>query len=367
MSQVFHQLVPTYSPRDAIGSEVYLLRECLRNAGFKSDIYCRDGFRRGDSLSADRLQRDLEKNQGANVLFHFSIGTDLIALWSRIKCKRWLRYHNITPSEFFSRPDELHARHACSLGRLQLPQLVACSEVLVADSNFNAAELGRFTSKKAHVIPVFRNYEGLVRGNTHPDLFKKINEHSVATVIFIGRVAPNKCHHDLLQLLALHKKISRRRVRVVFAGSYFSKSYQEIIANFASNLGLTLSDEWDFNADVIALGSISDEQLTTLYKSAKLYASMSEHEGFGVPIVEAMFFDLPVFAHSAAAVPEVLGSGSFLVNKFDWVAALDVFEKALFDEPARDLELARVRKWREQFQLRHAEEKMLKIILETRR
>lgn len=362
MKAAIHQLLPSYAPKDAIGTEVTILRDFLRSHGFHSEIYCQDKKLHNDAKPAGQLIRDVGGETNTAILFHFSVGTDLTSLLSSVKCQRWLRYHNITPPNFFSRNDESAARHLCGLGRLQLPQVVFSSDVIISASNYNNNELQDFARCNTHVIPVLRDYGRLISSDYDQNLAEKFTDPSVATLLFVGRVAPNKCHHDILQLLALHNKISNRRVRAVFAGGYFSESYRQLIADFARSLNLKLSHHWDFDADVMSLGSISDAELVALFRSASLYVSMSEHEGFGVPIVESMFFDLPVYAHAAAAVPEVLGSGQFLVNKFDWVTSLEVFEKALYDEKLRAKELERTRSWRQQFDLDRAQNLFLDLV-----
>jgi glycosyltransferase involved in cell wall biosynthesis len=365
VAKAFHQLLPNFSPRDAIGNESLLIQETLRKAGFDSEIYCGDGFQTGQARSAKRLRFDLEETPNSKVLFHFSVGTDISRLWPTLNCERWIRYHNITPMQFFTRSDELHARHMCGLGRIQLGQVTKASGVLLADSAYNASEIQKFSDKPVHVIPVFRDYECLLTGVTDQDLVVKISDKSVLTALFIGRVSPNKCHHDLLQLLALHRKVSNRKVRLIFAGGYFSASYKNLIGEFSAELGLKLAHDWDFSADVLSLGSVSDAQLTALYKSADLYVSMSEHEGFGVPMVESMYFDLPVFAHRATALPEILGEGEFLVDKFDWQRSVKVFDAALINHELRAKERARVHKWRSRFGLDIAKELLHSIIQQS--
>lgn len=356
MGECFHQLLPNFSPRDAIGNEALLIRETLTREGFKSNIYSLDGVYSDISMPAGGLAADLAGQSNAKVLFHYSVGSQLNKLWPKLNCERWLRYHNITPTQFFQRADELHARHMCGLGRIQLRAVVGTSQKIIADSEYNASEIKPFTNQTIQVVPVFRDYHKLLSRPVDNNLIAKISDSSVLTVLFVGRVSPNKCHHDLLQLLALHRKISSRKVRLIFAGGYFSDSYKYVIQEFAGVLGLKLTHDWDFNADVMCLGSVSDEQLTTLYRSATLYASLSEHEGFGVPIVEAMYFDLPVFAHRCTAIPEILGNGEFLVDKFNWPDAVQVFEKALIDTDVRCKEIERAKKWRERFGLVAARE-----------
>jgi len=362
LKESIHQLLMSYAPKDAIGTEVTILRDLLRRQGFHSEIYCQDKNPRDGALPANQLTLDLKKSKNAITVFHFSVGTNLSNLWPSLNCKRWLRYHNITPPNFFTRSDESVAKDLCSLGRLQLRTVVSNSDLVFSDSSYNSDEVKDFVRGRAHVIPVLRDYKDLVKSQFDGNLVNKFSDPSVATLLFVGRVAPNKCHHDILQLLALHNKISSRRVRAVFAGGYFSESYRQLITDFARSLNLKLSHHWDFDADVMSLGSISDAELVALFRSASLYVSMSEHEGFGVPIVESMFFDLPVYAHAAAAVPEVLGSAQFLVNKFDWVTSLEVFEKALYDEKLRAKELERTRSWRQQFDLDRAQNLFLDLV-----
>jgi glycosyltransferase involved in cell wall biosynthesis len=76
--------------------------------------------------------------------------------------------------------------------------------------------------------------------------------------------------------------------------------------------------------DVLFTGKVPDTILHACYRCADLYWSMSEHEGFGVPLIEAMWFDIPVFAYKSSAVPETLGEGGLLFidkEKVDELAA----------------------------------------------
>jgi glycosyltransferase involved in cell wall biosynthesis len=233
-----------------------------------------------------------------------------------------------------------------------MPLAVEASHALLSDSRFNAAELERFRgAQSSSVVPVLRDYGRLTSLKTSESLAASLSARDVRNILFVGRVAPNKSQHDILQLIALFKQKSQRPVRAIIAGGFFSKSYQSVIQKFASGLGLVFAETWDMNADVICIGSISDEEMATLYRTARVFLSMSEHEGFGVPIVESMYFDLPVVAHRATAVPEILGDGAFLIDKFDWDLSVETLSRALDDEIERAAEIKRCQKTREFYQL----------------
>ena len=76
---------------------------------------------------------------------------------------------------------------------------------------------------------------------------------------------------------------------------------------------------------VVRLGSVSEEQLQTLYRGATALLYPSLYEGFGLPVLEAMASGTPVIASRAASIPEVLGDAGILLDPRDvaaWTAAI---------------------------------------------
>ena len=78
-------------------------------------------------------------------------------------------------------------------------------------------------------------------------------------------------------------------------------------------------------------GSVPDDALDRHYSTASVYASASEHEGFCVPLIEAMAAGLPIVARDAAAVPETLGDAGLLVPGPDAVAMAFALDRVLGD------------------------------------
>src|SRR4029079_5030446 len=72
------------------------------------------------------------------------------------------------------------------------------------------------------------------------------------------------------------------------------------------------------------------------YRWADVYVSLSEHEGFCVPLVEAMAADVPVLAYGAGAVPETLGGAGVLFEPKDLELAAEMLGMLVYDRPVRD-------------------------------
>jgi glycosyltransferase involved in cell wall biosynthesis len=128
-------------------------------------------------------------------------------------------------------------------------------------------------------------------------------------ILFVGRVIDNKCQHDLIRAFA-HLRRFDSSARLLLVGGYDEREpyYQTLVR---------LIEERDLRGDVFFAGKVDDSYLHAYYRTADLYFSMSEHEGFGVPFIEAMWFDVPVLAYRSSAVPETLGQGGVLFTEKD--------------------------------------------------
>ncbi len=82
-------------------------------------------------------------------------------------------------------------------------------------------------------------------------------------------------------------------------------------------------------------GPVPDEDLGAFYRWADAYVSLSEHEGFCVPLVEAMAADVPILAYSAGAVPETLGGAGLLFAPKDLEVAAEMLGMLVYDRPLR--------------------------------
>lgn len=337
MIKKIHQILPNFSRRDAVGTDTFLMRNTLRELGFESDIFYEINGDREDSVPLAQLNPDLNCRDTA-LIFHFSIGSDFPGNFVQYQNKKIVRYHNITPPDFFAAPGESHIRAACARGRQQIPMLAVFSDLVLADSAYNAAEFSYYSPIPYEVVPIFRDYGKLHDLPSDPTTERHLIEANRPVVLFVGRVCPNKAQHDLLKLITLYKATFQESIGLVLVGGFFSQAFQKEIEDYARYLNLSFTHEIsDFkNNDILISGSISDEQLATFYRKSDVFCSLSDHEGFGVPLVEAMRFRLPIIAHPAAAVPETVGLGACLVNKSNWVELVGSLHKIIVDRDFRE-------------------------------
>lgn len=137
-----------------------------------------------------------------------------------------------------------------------------------------------------------------------------------AKLLFVGRLSPNKRQDELIRMLAYYRRCIDPEARLSLVGSYRDqRQFQARLGALARGLGLTDA--------VTFTGSVSLPQLVAYYRSASAFVSLSEHEGFGVPLLEAMHFGVPVVAYAAAAVPETVGDAALLLRRKDLAEAAE--------------------------------------------
>lgn len=300
-----HQALPGFNTRDAICNEALIIRDHYRSRGFKSDIYV-------DVLLPEHANNfDLKKfskfkpRKDDIILYHFSV-YDRIASSIQNKNGKWiLRYHNITPAHFFFRWD-YSMSGMLEGGRNLIPGLAGSCKAYIADSEFNKKELLEHGMKNVSVLPLIFPLDE----KTEEDRIwsEKLNDGKV-NIIFVGRIAPNKKQEDVIKAFAWYTKFFEPEARLILPGSF--STYE---SGYSSNL-FHLIRSLDLDDKVFLPGKINQEELVSVYKTADLFLSMSEHEGFCIPIVEAMKFSVPILAFSSSAVPFTLGSGGILFNE----------------------------------------------------
>ncbi len=291
-------LVPELAPHDATGTHTLLLRDLLVEHGATVRFVTQVPAEVDEPFV---LAADWDDPAPTIILQH-GIGSFVADAVITRRLPVIVNYHNITPIEFVEpwTPDLISGLR---WGRSQLDQLAPIAVRGIGDSAYNAAEMRAVGFDDVRVSPVLWHFEP---DATAPEDVSTGVDGS-ATVLFVGRVAANKCHEDLLAAFALvHDRHPDARLALV--GSPASADYQRSLDDYAARLGI--SEVVEFT------GAVSDAELRSRYRTADVFLCLSEHEGFCVPIVEAMAAGVPVVAHAAAAVPEtVAGAGIVLADK----------------------------------------------------
>lgn len=302
-----HQLLPNLAYGDAISNHALAIRDHLRDSGYKSDIFVK--YLDEKIFDQGKVFRQQCIDPKAGLIYHHSIGSELTIAAINHPNSKCLIYHNITPAEFFQ-PYKPEFAKILEQGRLELKQLAQHFVVSVGDSAYNAAELASVGFSQPGVLPISVD-PGKWDLLPDPVLMKQLQD-GKANLLFVGRLAPNKRQDHLLEAFG-HYLTMDNNARLILVGfTETTDPYHQHLLNIIHRLNLQ---------DYILLpGQVSNSQLLAFYQTAHLFWSMSEHEGFCVPLVEAMWFDIPVLAYKSSAVPETLGNaGLMFTNKEDLV------------------------------------------------
>ncbi len=296
-----HQLLPGFAFGDAISNQAMLIRDYLRSRGYESVIYTEaidpSMTHEAELFAEGKLSAD------SAVIYHHSIGSGLETFLSSLQGPRCLIYHNITPPSFVADHDPSLA------GQLQqgldmLPRLAEIFSVSAGVSGFNAEELQSHGFNDPEILPICVDP---AKWNIPTPVNRMFELQDGRTnILFVGRIVSNKCQHDLIEAFSLYRRFEPD-ARLFLVGGYDDKDpYYQKLVRLIGRHGL--------NGDVFFAGKVDDAHLHAYFRTAHLYWSMSEHEGFGVPFIEAMWFDIPVLAFKSSAIPETLGPGGILFD-----------------------------------------------------
>jgi L-malate glycosyltransferase len=300
-----HQFVPALLPRDATGDHTLALRDALRAAGFVSEVFVEAAH---DELlgEATYFERYPERARPGDVLL-YQLGTASPIAEFLVERRETLvlDYHNVTPAHFYAGWED-HTAEKVARARSQVAALAPRAALGLADSAFNASELRRLGCPQTAVVPI------LVETGPWPDVDRAELErlstpHGAATVLlFVGRLSPNKAQHRLVETLWFYRRWFDPAARLHLVGPAVTESYAKAVFAFAAELGLA--------ASVRHAQHLTEAQLAAWYTDADVFVTLSEHEGFCIPLLEAMRSDLPIVALAAGAVAETTGDAGLLLH-----------------------------------------------------
>lgn len=327
---IIHQWIPAAHRGDAVGDNARVMRGLLRDWGHDSDIFA---LSIDDDLRGDVQPWDDAQARCADVtIFHFAIPSPMTAAFRTLPGARVLHYHNVTPAHFFAEYDPGICRLA-SLGRQELETLAAHTDLALGVSTYNREELDALGFPRTAVLPIVVD-PGRLRSAPPVPSLEALLQDGLANILFVGRIAPNKRIEDHIRLAEHYKRYVDTQYRFIFVGNdravpRYTATVQALIAEYRM-----LPDRFWFT------GPVPEDELATYYRHAHAYVSLSEHEGFCVPLVEAMAMDVPVLAYGAAAVPETMGGAGVCFSPKDLELAAEWLGALVYDQPLREHVLA---------------------------
>jgi glycosyltransferase involved in cell wall biosynthesis len=311
-----HQFVPTLNPHDATGTHTVLLRDILRAAGWRSEIFAEAIH---DDLAAEASKYWMYPDRAAEGdvhIYQFSTSSAVAGFLAERKEPLIVDFHNFTGPEHFV-GWEPHTEERAARAHDELLRLAPRAVLGLADSRFNEQCLRQAGYGRTAVIPVLVDYQ---RVATPPDARVAVElaaskQDGGADILFVGRVVPSKGQHELVKAFWAYRRLYDAKARLHLVGGTSSFAYLKALRGFVHDLGLA--------GAVRIAGDVSEAALAAYFAAADVYLSLSAHEGFGVPLIEAMAAGVPVVARRAGAVAETVGDAALLLAGGDplYVAA----------------------------------------------
>jgi L-malate glycosyltransferase len=315
MSARVQQLLSGAGPFDAITNQALAWQEILAGAGHEGDVYAAlmDPVLGGSIRPAESLARRVRPDD--LLVIHYSAHAPGLDDVMELPNRKLLVYHNITPARYLW-DHEPYVAMACALGRDRLRGLAGRVDAAVAPSGFSAGELREAGFADVDVAPAIYRFD---RERLRPGAgdATPLAGDGRRTILFVGRLSHNKRQDRIVKAFALHQRYRDPQARLVLAGSPGSGGYAEYLARLAEQVGAR---------DVLLPGALPQPQLNALYAHADVFCCLSEHEGFCIPLLEAMHFGLPVVAARHAAVPEVLGDAGVVLDDPDLATVSEAIE-----------------------------------------
>ncbi|HVB94684.1 MAG TPA: glycosyltransferase family 4 protein [Acidimicrobiales bacterium] len=334
-----HQFVPMLHRHDAVGEHTRALRDRLAAAGVASRIYTELPDPGTVRETRPYLSYPEDAEPGDVLIYQFATES-VMARWLAARREPLvLNYHSATPPEYFIPWNNGIARLQVQ-SLLELADIAPRADLGIAVSEFDAAELRAAGCASTVVIPVANvAYPPLAPDPATAvrlERERRAREPGAgAAWLSVGRLAPNKGHQDAVAALFVARMTTDPGARLTVIGAPSEPNYAHALRRYANFLGL--SDAVDF------VSGIDEAQLAAHYRASDVLVMLSEHEGFGVPLIEAMTHGVPVVAYDAGAVGEILGNAGVLLDRKHPRHVASAIHRLLADPTGVDRLVARAR------------------------
>lgn len=319
------QILESIAWGDAIGNHVQALDDLFSRAGIEHAVFANAIDPR---LKARARHVSLYDAKSSDlILYHLSTGSDLNYSVTTYPGKLVINYHNITPAHFFEGYND-RAAASCVSGREGLRYLAEYAEHAIAVSNYNARELEEARYRcPIDVVPILLDMRHLGASCPMDNHGRGFVDGLPTKVLFVGRIAPNKRIERVIEDFTYVKRIDPRAKLTLVGNAGGMESYLLKLRKYVRKLRLS---------DVEFKGHVSLGVMLNHFRTADVFLCESAHEGFCVPLVEAMHFGLPIVAQDSSAVGETLGEGGLLLTRDDPREAALAVDLVLRSEELRE-------------------------------
>jgi L-malate glycosyltransferase len=315
-----HQVLSGAGPVDAVTQQAFRYQRLLGGDVYAAAI---------EPAVRSRVQplKSLEPDAGDLLLFHYSAYAPRLEPLLELPQRKLLVYHNVTPAKYLWE-HQPHVATLCALGRDHLPRWAQAVDVAAAVSEHNARELREAGAHDVRVVPIlmYPKTQTLGKGS---DPFRRV-------VLSVGRLAPHKRPDFVLRAFELYRKACAPDARLVMVGEPLSPGYERELRELAG-------------PGVEIRGRVEQAELDSLWQQASVLLTLSEHEGFCVPLLEAFHAGVPVVARPVGGMPEVGGDAVLWAEDDDLAVVAELINLAVRDEELRAELIARGRTRAEAF------------------
>jgi glycosyltransferase involved in cell wall biosynthesis len=326
-----HQFVHTLAYGDAISSEALTIKRLLKEAGIESTLYVVNAHDKlaHETRGWEYFEEDLKQaGEGVTaVLLHFSIASPLNELFLKAPgIRRAVIYHNLTPENWFM---AYNARVTADLrrARTDLERVIESADLVLGDSSYNLTEVQSHCRGQSRVLPLVLDKEKWSCGS-NAGIARILRGNGCRNILSVGRIAPNKCIEDLIKVFYFYHHKIEKKSRLWLIGSDIDT---EIYAFELKRLAFELRLEEAVNF----AGAVADSELKAFYENCDAYLCTSEHEGFCVPLIEAMYFGLPVIAYDSCAVADTVAGGGLVVARKAHAEIAELISLVISDQKLR--------------------------------
>lgn len=318
------QMLPSMRFGDAIGNDTLALRDALVKMGYETAIYAEDIDARYEQQVFSIEQCDVSENDV--ILYHLSVGSQLNYDVAEFPAHLVVVYHNVTPPEFFD-DYELPIATTCREGVYGVEYLAKYAEYALAVSNYNKQGLIEMGYQcPIDVLPILIAFDDYDK-KPNRKIIRQFSKDGYTNILFTGRIAPNKRQEDVIAAFYAYKKHYNPKSRLILVGTNSGERYQKRLKAYVRKLGVE---------DVIFTGHIPFDEILAYYCVADVFLCMSDHEGFCVPLVEAMKFGVPIIAYNSSAIGETLGGSGILLDSKEPAFVAGVMNRVLSDSELRN-------------------------------
>ncbi|MBP7652781.1 glycosyltransferase [Candidatus Dependentiae bacterium] len=297
-----YQFSPSFMKHDGVGNLGVFLDKKFQKKGFITKMFAIDFNKELYRNISDITEFKNDLKPKDIVVLHYTGDSEINNIAANLKCEKWFFYHNVTPSHYFKN----YNRDIYELtlkGREKLFSYKDKFNKSVTWSEFNADELRTIGFKNVNVEPLPKDFN-MLDSEVDNDLYEKYND-GYFNIIFVGRILPYKNYKFLIDCYNEFKTKFCPKSRLLLPGVFDDTKYKEEIDNFIVLNKIN---------DIVFFGRIEQNKLNALYKVSNLFLCVSGHEGYCMPIIEAMYFGIPIIALNNGAVKETVSCGGIILD-----------------------------------------------------